>query len=223
MDFEEMKVVWDSQTNEPLYAVNEAVLHQSVRRKSRALTRRIFWREAREISIGLISAAGFLLFGWALLVWDEQRWIRALGGEADVARWHALLMLTASALFLHYALYHFIGRKRQERRSRQFESSLRGDIDRTLAEADYRIRMAQNAVWWGLIPLAVATGMALLVVATITPTPPAVWLLIPAVMIPAFVLDLRCKRRPIRNELLPLKQEFEVLRAKLLEAEQPAR
>jgi hypothetical protein len=222
MDFEEMKVIWDSQNKEPLYAVDEAGLHASVRRKTRAFARRIFWRDVREISIGLASGAGFFVFGWTLIAWDEARWRSLLGPGAEVSRWDAVMMLAASALFLHYALYHFVGRKRQERRERQFESSLRGDIDRTLAQTEYQIRMAQGAVWWGLIPLAVATGLGLYVICTIVPTPLAVWLLIPVVMVPAFVLDIRCKRRPIRTELLPLKQEFESLRHKLTESDCPA-
>lgn len=215
MDFEEMKVIWDSQNAEPLFAVNEAGLHAAVRQKARTFARRILWRDAREISIGVVASAGLLVFSWTLVFWDEDRWRSVLGPGAEVSHGDAVMMLASSALFLWYGLYHFLGRKRQERRERQFESSLRGDIDRALAQIDYQIRRARGMVRWGLLPLALGSGLGLYVFGTIVPTPMAVWLLMPLVMIPAFILDARCKRRPITTELLPLKQEFEALRRKL--------
>ncbi|CAN5476260.1 hypothetical protein BH18VER2_BH18VER2_14890 [soil metagenome] len=34
MEFAEMKVIWDSQNEEPLYAMNEAALHATVQRRT---------------------------------------------------------------------------------------------------------------------------------------------------------------------------------------------
>jgi hypothetical protein len=108
---------------------------------------------------------------------------------------------------------------RQEQRERRFEPSLRGDLDRTISQAEYRIRMATSIVWWGLLPVWLATLLFVNVLFNLVPTPPAV-LILAAIVVPVgFALDILFKRRPIRNELLPLKQEFESLRRKLAESE----
>ncbi|MGH8021629.1 MAG: hypothetical protein ACREIA_25765 [Opitutaceae bacterium] len=217
-----MKIIWDSQNREPLYAVNEVALYASVRRKNRRFRRRVFWRDVREVGIGLLAGSGFLVFGSMLAFWDENQLRSLLGSEVEVSRWDALIMLIASALALLFALHHLIGRMRQDRRERQFESSLRGDIDRTLAQTDYQIRVARAIFWWDVIPTGLATVMFTYVIYKIVLTPPAVWLLAAIVIPLGIASDLWCKRRPIRTELLPLKQEFEALRRKLVETERPA-
>jgi hypothetical protein len=153
MDFEALKVIWDSQNHEPLYAVNETALHASVRRRNRAFQRRIFWRDVREIGIGLAAGAGFFVFGWMLAFASKDRWRSLSGSGFEISRGDALMMLTASGLWLFYAGYQLVGRKRQENRERLFESSLRGDLCRTLAQTEYQIQLARSAVWWGVVPV----------------------------------------------------------------------
>ena len=219
MNFEQMRVIWNSQNDEPLYAIDQAALHASVRRKSRALRRRVFWRDVREISIGLLAAAGFLVFGGMLALGREDGWRRLLGTDMEGSRWDAVTMLLVSGLWLFFAAYQLVSRMRQEQRERRFEPSLRGDLDRTISQAEYRIRMATSIVWWGLLPVWLATLLFINVLVNLVPTPPAV-LILAAIVIPVgFALDILFKRRPIRTELVPLKREFESLRRTLTESE----
>jgi hypothetical protein len=219
MNFEQMRVIWNSQNDEPLYAIDQAALHASVRRKSRALRRRVFWRDVREISIGLLAAAGFLVFGGMLALGREDGWRRLLGADVEVSRSDAVTMLLVSGLWLFFAAYQLVSRMRQEQRERRFEPSLRGDLDRTISQAEYRIRMATSIVWWGLLPVWLATLLFVNVLFNLVPTPPAV-LILAAIVIPVgFALDILVKRRPIRTELVPLKREFESLRRTLTDSE----
>jgi hypothetical protein len=219
MDFEELRVIWNSQNSEPLYAIDEAALHVSVKRKSRAFTRRVFWRDVREISLGLLAGTVFLVFGGMLAFGREDHWRRLLGSDVEVSSWDAVTLLAVSSLWLFFAAYQLVSRVRQEQRERRFDPSLRGDLDRTIAQTDYRIRMATSVVWWGLLPVWLATVLFVYVVFKLVSTPPAV-LLLAAIVIPVgFALDVLFKRRPVRTELLPLKQEFESLRRKLTDAE----
>ena len=219
MNFEQMRVIWNSQNDEPLYAIDQAALHASVRRKSRALRRRVFWRDVREISIGLLAAAGFLVFGGMLALGREDGWRRLLGADVEASRWDAVTMLLVSGLWLFFAAYQLVSRMRQEQRERRFEPSLRGDLDRTISQAEYRIRMATSIVWWGLLPVWLATLLFVNVLFNLVPTPPAV-LILAAIVVPVgFALDILFKRRPIRTELVPLKREFESLRRTLTESE----
>jgi hypothetical protein len=219
MNFEQMRVIWNSQNDEPLYAIDQAALHASVRRKSRALRRRVFWRDVREISIGLLAAAGFLVFGGMLALGREDGWRRLLGADVEASRWDAVTMLLVSGLWLFFAAYQLVSRMRQEQRERRFEPSLRGDLDRTISQAEYRIRMATSIVWWGLLPVWLATLLFINVLVNLVPTPPAVLILAAFVIPVGFALDILFKRRPIRTELVPLKREFESLRRTLTDSE----
>jgi len=219
MDFEEMRVIWNAQNDEPLFAIDQAALHASVRRKSRAFVRRVFWRDIREISIGLLAGTGFLVFGGMLAFGHEDRWRRLFGADVEVSRWDAATLLVASGLWLFFATYQLVSRRRQEQRERRFDPSLRGDLDRTISQTDYRIRMATSVVWWGLLPVWLATVLFVYVLFNLVSTPPAV-LILAAIVVPVgFALDVLFKRRPMRTELLPLKEEFESLRRRLTESE----
>ncbi len=219
MDFEELRVIWNSQNSRPLYAIDEATLRERVRRRNRAFLRRVLWRDAREIAIGLAAGAGLLVFGAMLVLEDEGRWRLWFGPGVRMSRWDAFLLLIGSGLWLFFACYQVVARKRQEQRERRFESSLRGDIDRTISRTAHEIRMLRSIVWWGLVPVWVATALFVYVIVTLVPTPPMA-LLLASIVVPAgFVVDLLYKRRPLRTELLPLKQEFESLRHTLMESE----
>ena len=47
MEFEDMKVIWDSQSDEPLYAVDEDGLQAMLRKKAQEFKRLVFWQEAQ--------------------------------------------------------------------------------------------------------------------------------------------------------------------------------
>lgn len=53
----------------------------------------------------------------------------------------------------------FLARKRQQRRVEVFDSSLRGDVERALAQTDFQIGLARSIVWWGLIPVWLAGAL----------------------------------------------------------------
>ncbi len=217
MDFEEMKVIWDSQNNEPLYAVDTRGLQAVVRSKRHEFERRIFWRGAREIGIGvamgalLLYLAGVGATGGMLPGWISRR--VAVSG-ADL-----LALAGAAGLWLFYAVFQWVERRRQERREHTFEASLRGDLDRVLARTAQQLRLARNAVWWGVIPVWIATVLFCLTILKLAGASVGLRLLMTAVVALGSVFDLRCKRRPIANELLPLQEEFQALRAKLAEPE----
>ena len=219
MDFEEMRVVWDSQSDESLYAIDQAALHASVRRRSRAFMRRVLWRDIREISIGLLAGTGFFVFGGMLAFGHEDRWRRLFGADVEGSRWDAATLVVVSGLWLFVAAYQLVTRRRQEQTERRVEPSLRGDLDRTISQIDFRIRMATSVVWWGLLPVWLATVLFVYVLFNLVSTPPAV-LILAAIVVPVgFALDVLFKRRPMRTELLPLKRELESLRRTLTESE----
>jgi hypothetical protein len=216
MDFEEMKVLWDSQNEEPLYAVNQAGLRAILRRYSRDFRRTVFWRDLREITIGIVAGAGLLVFVGLLAVGQPERLASWLNLKSTPTAWDLAALISAAGLWFHYALRQYAGRKRQERRERQFAPSVLGDLDREIARTEYQIRLAKNVLWWGVLPVWTATFLFLLVASRLLDTSGWIVLVAAAVFLCAAVLDLRWKQRPIQRDLVPRKHELESLRTQLV-------
>jgi hypothetical protein len=163
MDFEEMKVLWDSQHEEPLYAVNQAGLRAMLLRNSSDFRRAVFWRDLREITIGTVASAGFLLFGGLLAAGQPERLASWFNVKTAPTAADMVAMIIAAGLWLHYAVWQYAGRKRQERRERHFDASVLGDLDREIARTEYQIRLARSVLWWGVLPVWTATFLFLFV------------------------------------------------------------
>ena len=72
MEFSELKMIWDSQNEEPLYAMNEAALHRVVRRRSEEINRCMSRCYLMEIASGFIFG-GFMLVCAGALAFGECR------------------------------------------------------------------------------------------------------------------------------------------------------
>jgi hypothetical protein len=109
----------------------------------------------------------------------------------------------------------FLARKRQQRRVEVFDSTLRGDLDRALAETDFRITHARSIVWWGLVPVWVATSLWLAVFYRLLAMPAWSYVFIGATMLGSFVVVVSGKQKSITNRFEPRRRELESLRTKL--------
>jgi cytochrome bd-type quinol oxidase subunit 2 len=108
-------------------------------------------------------------------------------------------------------------RQRQLRREEVFESTLRGDIERALAQTEFQTTTARNIVWWGLIPLWLAGALWVLTVCHLVAAPPRAYLLMGATMAIALVVVVWGRQRAITFRYEPRRRELESLRSKLAE------
>jgi hypothetical protein len=97
-----------------------------------------------------------------------------------------------------------------------FDSSLRGDLDRALAETDFRIALARNIIWWGLVPVWVAAALWVTTLLHLKAAPPA-WanVFMAALLVGSLVTVVSGKQNAITNKFEPRRRELESLRAKL--------
>lgn len=226
MNFEDLKVIWDTQNEEPLYAIDHSGLQKQVTESSNAFNRSIFWRDVREVGIGFFGGLLVILLSIQVMLFDEN-WLSQVFHLQTSGQDVALLFLSG-CIFWYYAAYRFIGRKRQEKFEKQFDGSLMGDLKKACAQVDYQIWLSTHVHWWGLLPVFVATGLLFVVLSK--PKLAHFWAKDPVeaglfvgfivgVMLVTFVLDYWCKRKPIQNELLPRKRELEALQEKLMGSE----
>jgi hypothetical protein len=194
MDFEEMKVIWDTQNAEPLYAVNEQALRQSVRRKTRRLNRLIVFFEAAVIA-GTVGLSAFYI---AIPLLRGQQYER----------------FVSAAILLGAAAYFFAGIAHRRRREAEFEPSLLGDIDKALWQVRHHVSRARGIRWSILVPFCVA-----MVIDWIFPLGESRkgWLVLLTLLLMA--LTAWGVEYEIRSCYLPKERRLEALRKMLVDSE----
>ena len=190
MEFDEMKVVWDSQEGKRMYAVDEAALHAMVRRRGRSIARCVIWFE-------LVGVLGALLLGAAIL--SEPLFER-----------HDYHQIPGGLMWLMVSVYLLMGRLKRLRSERGFDDSLRGDLDKAIARIDYQVDRLRMFVWWYVLPIV--AGSVFSFVWLYGKKPVWIW---PALVVCLVVgwLEMRYK---VRHRYLPRKRELEGLREKLV-------
>jgi hypothetical protein len=216
MEFSEMKVIWDSQNQEPLYAMNETALRAIVQRRNQESERCLSRCFATEITVGVICGALMFLCAGALFV-NGPAVLAALPRMRTAASGSDILtLMAAGGIWFYYSTYMYLARRRQKRRVETFDSSLRGNLERALSQTNFQIALARGIVWWGLVPVWLAGVLWVVTLVHLKAAPPA-WanVLMAALLIGSLTTVVVRKQRSITNKFEPRKREFESLRAKL--------
>jgi hypothetical protein len=195
--------------------MNEPALHRIVQRRTHDISRSLARCYLVEITCGIVFGALMLVCAGAL-VFGGPAWATSRIKVA-VTPWDNLALLVASGLWFHYGAYMYCARQRQLRREERFESTLRGDIERALAQTESQTRMARNIIWWGLIPLWLAAALWVLTLCHLVAAPPRTYLLMGATMAVALAVVVWGRQRAITCRYEPRQRELESLRSKLAE------
>lgn len=213
MEFEDMKIVWDSQNEEPLYAVNEDGLQAMLRKKAQAFKRLVFWQEAQTYgsSIFVVIVISIALIGYFTGMLDKLKGV-------DMQVWDAAALFVGVGCWMQFGLNVYIGRRKQKESESRFSETLRDEIDRDLERVDFEIATRKNLVR-GFVPPYAGSFLFNWVIFRASGVE---WVTIPlvGVMVCAFLFELNSQRRLVRNKLIPRKEELESLREKLVRAEQ---
>src|SRR5258705_6268685 len=124
MEFDEMKKIWDSQNNEPLYAINENALHTRILSKK---------RQARHITniSELLCIIAYFFSGCFILGMNFFR------QDANI------FMYILSAWMLISAGYVLVRRIRRINGDHRFDRSVRGDLAHAISVATYQVNSSQ--------------------------------------------------------------------------------
>ncbi len=213
MEFEDMKVIWDSQNDEPLYAVNEDGLQAMLRKKAQAFKRLVFWQEAQTYgsSLFVVIIISMALIGYFTGVLESLQGVQ-------LGTWDAVALFVGVTCWAQFGLNVYIGRSKQKERESQFSETLRDEIDRDIERVDFEIAARKHLVRGFVPPYA----GAFLFNWVIFRASGVEWMMIPMVvfMIGAFLFELSSQRRLVANKLIPRKEELETLRNKLIQSEQ---
>lgn len=124
MEFEEMKKVWSTQNNEPLYVINEDALRKTIVTKKDKTLMRTNISELLSIIVNIAVGIFFLFTGpVALAIW-----------------------------MIIVGLICFVGRVRRKSGEKQFDRTMLGDLDHAVSVANYQVRFS-GLMRWNIIPV----------------------------------------------------------------------
>lgn len=195
MEFDEMKLIWDSQNNEPLFAINQEALHNRIQDKGQAVASSL--NKFDWLMIGMN-----LLVGIVLLVdtFTEE----GAGFE-----------YVLPALYLLFFAYSIYRRYAHQQEVRQFAPTVLGDLDKALWRVNYLIRQNREMMYWYLLPTM------LVALVTVTLNAGFVWAL--GLILLAGPVAYFGGKWEVSKWYLPKKRELETLRELLLQAEEETR
>lgn len=194
MIFEDLEIIWRDENAHPTHTIDDEALRQIVLERARNYRRDVFWKDAMDIGIHVGTAV--LLVGVCLWTLNE------IGKFTQ----NMISMLVIAAAYLFASAFRWIGGQRQKAREANFDDSLRGNLEKLVANADYHIRLQQNYLWWYLVP--VLPGYLLLAASFWSSGPEAFWFMTISV-IALFSFVHWGNNQIVRTKLIPQKEELE--------------
>lgn len=188
MEFEEMQKIWNEQKGETMYAINESALHNRIKSKKRAASRRI-----NKVEIGLIlinSICSIILFADAF---------------DDAHNWDFI----GSAMMMGTVVYVILSRYRRKKAENTFDRSMLGELDHAIANTDSIIQFSRLMIIGYLVPFSFFyIGKMIVIGASLEK-----WMIIIGMYSLAFFL-IQWERKSMH---IPRKIHLENLRKKLTE------
>jgi hypothetical protein len=135
LDFDEMKKIWDSQNNEPIYGFNEKALHNRILSKQKQAHHITNLSEL--LSIVANAAAGFFVLGMSIFKRSEN-----------------ILMYLLPVWMFITALYCLLSRMRRIKGEHRFDRSMHGDLEYAISMATYQVRFSL-LMRWNILPIGV--------------------------------------------------------------------
>lgn len=136
MNFEEMKVIWDSQNEEPMYAINQTALRASIKRKTRGFKRLVLFFEFVMILASFGGGAVFLL----------KPLIEGTNYHQIIS---ALIFFGASMIFFKSII-------RRGKTEGAFEQTLLGDLEKALWQVKHHISRSRSLRLGFILPCCIA-------------------------------------------------------------------
>jgi hypothetical protein len=213
MEFKDLKVIWDTQNEEPLFAVNQQGLKTVIDKKAKAYRKFIVWQEAQSyissaFVIGLIVLA---LIGYFSGVLERLEGV-------EMTAWDATGLFVGMACWAFFGVRVFMNRVSLRRRERTVAKNLLEEIEQDIDEVESEIA-------WRTLPVMLKafippyTGVLLFTWVVFRASGLPGWSIIPfcCVLMGGLIVETSSQHKLVPGKLLPRKRELESLRRKLLE------
>lgn len=214
MSFDELQSAWQHQRASLPPTPTDPDALRRVQADSRMFSRRIFWRDVREVAASIVVA---IVFG--NIAWSAQ----SEGSPAWPAWVAAVLPLGVAAFFI-------ADRWISRRRATPQGDTLLVEIERALQAVNHQISLLRNVAWWYLLPLMLSGVFLVLQIVLYAPmeVPPVVALVVKIgvgliALVPMFAFNVfiwKLNQKAVREDLQPRADGLAAQRQDWLEAGQ---
>lgn len=213
MNFDELKIIWDSQSEQPLYAVDQKGLQNMLRQKSQKFNRMIRWQVIQSYGSSLFVVTMIAI----MLILNYNGAFEKINHQS-MGRWDIIALLTGVGCWLYFAGSIFLRRRRQKQSESNKSTNLRAEIERDILRVEQEIQTRKN-VRIAFIPPHIGGMIFIWVFFKAVGIPP--WGVLPylVVAVVGFIYESRSQDQLVERELLPRKHELESLRDKLAHRE----
>ena len=153
MEFEEMKKIWDTQNQKPMYVIDEEVLERRIQSKKQYASHCTNYTEIFLIIVNIVAGA-FVL--WGQLNSDNG----------------SIYMYLMSIIMFFTAGFVIIWRYRRKKKENRFDESMVGNLDHAIQNAGFQVRLSKIMRWY-ILPIG------LLLILGLWQSKNEVWILIP--------------------------------------------
>ena len=219
MEFENLRAIWNSQNERPVYELNDSRLAVGLYQQREQSRRRLLRQQFAPIFLALfIVAVGNALVFYAFFAKTVHK-VTFTGTDPRMSVWDGVALAGAVIAAVAVALSRYTQRRRHERTQNVFAPSLREELERGIAQLDFELslystpRVARRfaALSFGMTVLFWEFGRLI--------GEPVPWVMLPAALAtyPAFRGDFALekknrqrvteRRRALESMLAQLKKE----------------
>ena len=142
MELEELQAIWETQTERPVFSVNDFGLHLALYQVRERARRRLFWGG---YFVGFVCS---LLGLVGLLVIFVVFYFKDAVDDFPMNAWDGLAFLVAAIAIVLSASSMYASRRKHEKDQSVFAPSLRQEIERGIAQIDFEISTVTSAQAW---------------------------------------------------------------------------
>lgn len=187
--------LWRQQET-PMTIADPGQLITSLKQQQRSERRRIFRLNVQEVLPSVVLAGGLTVAGLS----------------QDAGRWP---LLAAAAISLAVGLFLVGSTLRQRSKENGFDQSIRGELGRSLSQAEHRYWLYSSIAWWYLAPVAAVITLIVLSVKLSVGTALLFDVIYGISVVALFAVLYRLNRRVATDRYLPEVERYRDLLANL--------
>ena len=140
MNFEDLKVIWDQQNEQPLYVIDQHALHASVQKRTAEIDKSVEVFEY--VMMGVLLFVAAMAAGKRLLTSSDLDWLD----------WVTVGLTIIVAVVAVASLAR--ARRQRLRQELAFESTIVGNVDKAIFQLDYQFAKFKTFHHWFALPMA---------------------------------------------------------------------
>jgi hypothetical protein len=144
MEFEDLKAIWDTQNDKPVFAMQDARLLVALYQQRERSRRRLFKLHFAPMYVAalfMLAVIGALIATFRNIDTLMRRYSRFTHNGFGMSAWDYAGLAIAAAALLAIVVPMYLERKKHERTQEIFAPSLREELDRGIAQLDFEMRL----------------------------------------------------------------------------------